>query len=111
MKLPNGFKDVAGSLTQELEALEHDAQSLQDRARLLQGEMSAKTDSAINGNLRVLSMMTALFLTPTLIAVLFGMNVKDIPFLETPGGFWYVIGLCIISSFSAYMLMKKLDIA
>jgi len=109
--MPHGLKDCTVSLARELEALEHDAQALQDRARLLQDEISAKTDSAINGNLRILSVMTALFLPPTLIAGLFGMNVKDLPFVETPGGFWYVIGLCILSSLSAYILMKKLDIA
>lgn len=109
--MPSGFKDVTGSLIRELEALEHDAQTLQDRARLLQDEMAAKTDSAINGNLRILSILTSLFLPPTLIAGLFGMNVKDLPFLETPGGFWYVLGICILSSLSAYLLMKKLDIA
>lgn len=109
--MPVGFQDIAASLARELESLEHDAQSLQDRARLLQDEMAAKTDSAINGNLRVLSVLTSLFLPPTLIAGLFGMNVRDLPFLDTPGGFWYVLGLCILSSLSAYLLMKKLDIA
>lgn len=109
--LPADIKTISYELARELESVEHDAQILQDRARLLHDEMSAKTDSAINGNLRVLSILTSLFLPPTLIAGLFGMNVKDLPFLETPGGFWYVLGLCIISSISAYILMKKLDIA
>lgn len=109
--MPSGFRETATTLIRELEALEHDAQALQDRARLLQDEMAAKTDSAINGNLRVLSILTALFLPPTLIAGLFGMNVNHVPFAETQGGFWYVVGLCLISSFSAYLLMKKLDIA
>jgi Mg2+ and Co2+ transporter CorA len=109
--MPSYFYDISKELTRELEAIEHDAQIFQDRARLLHDEMSAKTDSAINGNLRVLSILTSLFLPPTLIAGLFGMNVKDLPFLETPGGFWYVLGLCVLSSFLAYILMKKLDIA
>ena len=111
MPMPLGFQDVAASLARELESLDHDTQLLQDRARLLQDEMAAKTDSAINDSLRVLSILTSLFLPPTLIAGLFGMNVKDLPFLETPGGFWYALALCMGSSVSAYLLMKKLDIA
>jgi len=110
LALPTGFDDVAGRLARELEALDHDAVLVQDRARLLQDEMAAKTNAAINDNLRILSVLTAMLLPPTLIAGLFGMNVKDLPFLETPGGFWYVIGLCLLSSFFAYRLLKKLDI-
>jgi len=108
--LPADFDDVALRLTRELEALDHDAVSVQDRARLLQDEMAAKTNAAINDNLRILSVLTTLLLPPTLIAGIFGMNVKDLPLLETPGGFWYVIGMGILSSFFAYRLMKKLDI-
>ena len=110
ISLPNGFDDVSNRLARELEALDHDAVLVQDRARLLQDEMAAKTNAAINDNLRILSVLTALLLPPTLISGIFGMNVKDLPFLETDGGFWYVIGLGLLSSFLAYRLMKKLDI-
>ena len=110
LSLPADFDDVAIRLTRELEALDHDAVLVQDRARLLQDEMAAKTNAAINDNLRILSVLTALLLPPTLIAGIFGMNVKDLPFVETPGGFWYVIVMCVLSSFFAYRLMKKLDI-
>ncbi len=110
LALPADFDDVALRLSRELEALDHDAVLVQDRARLLQDEMAAKTNAAINDNLRILSILTSLLLPPTLIAGIFGMNVKDLPFLETPGGFWYVTGLCLLSSFFAYRLMKKLDI-
>ena len=85
--LPEHFDDVANNLARELEGLDHDAVLVQDRARLLQDEMAAKTNAAINDNLRIISVLTALLMPPTLISGIFGMNVKDLPFLETQSGF------------------------
>ncbi len=110
MALPEHFDDVATNLSRELEGLDHDAVLVQDRARLLQDEMAAKTNAAINDNLRIISVMTALLLPPTLISGIFGMNVKDLPFLETHSGFWFVLGLIALSSFLAYRLLKRFDI-
>jgi len=110
MALPENFDEVAGNLVRELEALDHDAVLVQDRARLLQDEMAAKTNAAINDNLRIISVLTALLMPPTLISGIFGMNVKDLPFLETQSGFWIVLGLICLSSFLAYRLLKRLDI-
>lgn len=108
--LPEHFDDVAMNLARELEGLDHDAVLVQDRARLLQDEMAAKTNAAINDNLRIISVLTALLMPPTLISGIFGMNVKDLPFLETQSGFWIVLGLICLSSFLAYRLLKRLDI-
>ena len=110
MALPEHFDEVARNLVRELEALDHDAVLVQDRARLLQDEMAAKTNAAINDNLRIISVLTALLMPPTLISGIFGMNVKDLPFLETQSGFWFVLGLICLSSFLAYRLLKRLDI-
>ena len=110
MALPEHFDEVAGNLVRELEALDHDAVLVQDRARLLQDEMAAKTNAAINDNLRIISVLTALLMPPTLISGIFGMNVRDLPFLETQSGFWFVLGLICLSSFLAYRLLKRLDI-
>ena len=101
---------MAMNLARELEGLDHDAVLVQDRARLLQDEMAAKTNAAINDNLRIISVLTALLMPPTLISGIFGMNVKDLPFLETQSGFWIVLGLICLSSFLAYRLLKRLDI-
>ena len=110
LALPEHFDDVAANLSRELEGLDHDAVLVQDRARLLQDEMAAKTNAAINDNLRIISVLTALLMPPTLISGIFGMNVKDLPFLETQSGFWFVLGLILLSIFLAYRLLKRLDI-
>jgi zinc transporter len=108
---PNGVIGFAARLAQRLDALDHEAAILQDRARLLQDEMDAKTNTAINAHLHLLSILTALMLPPTLVAGIFGMNVKDLPLLETENGFWFAMSLAALTSLGAYYLMRRLDIA
>jgi len=109
--VPAGLTRFAEKLAQRLDALDHEASILQDRTRLLQEEMDAKTNTAINSHLHLLSILTALMLPPTLVSGIFGMNVKDLPFLDTPNGFWFAIGIAVLTSLGAYYLMRRLDIA
>ncbi|WP_101772890.1 magnesium transporter CorA family protein [Peptostreptococcus faecalis] len=61
-----------------------------------------------NNVMTYLTIVTIVMAVPTIISGLFGMNVKDIPFAETPLGFWVVIGLtALISLMSAIYLIKK----
>lgn len=89
---------AAGPLTQRLDELDHDVVELRDRARLLQEELSARVAEQTNRHLRLLSIVTALFLPPALIAGLFGMNLAAMPFAASPIGFWWAIGLTAASS-------------
>lgn len=63
---------------------------LRDRSRLLQEELGVRLAEQTNRQLRILSVLTALFLPPTLITGLFGMNVSSLPFTGEGGGFWWV---------------------
>jgi len=92
------LRAAAAPLGQRLDELDHDVIELRDRARLLQEELGARIAEQTNRNLRLLSIVTALFLPPTLIAGLFGMNVDGIPFIGSPAGFWWAAGLTLASS-------------
>ncbi|QQE06694.1 magnesium transporter CorA family protein [Cupriavidus sp. ISTL7] len=46
-----------------------------------------------NRTMRMLTMITALFMPLTLITGIFGMNFERMPWLQEPGGFWWSIGL------------------
>lgn len=76
-----------------LEGVGQDLELVQERARLLQEEIAARLGEATNRNLYLLSIVTAALMPVTLITWVFGMNVADLPFLQTPGGFWWVIVL------------------
>ena len=60
-----------------------------------------------NRQLRILSVLTALFLPPTLITGLFGMNVTGLPFGAEGGGFWWVTAvIALVCAATLWALAK-----
>jgi zinc transporter len=96
--LMTSIRAAAGTLTQRLDELDHEVIELRDRARLLQEELGARVAEQTNRHLRLLAVLTAVFLPPTLIAGLFGMNLAGAPFSSSPLGFWLSAGITALSS-------------
>src|SRR3954468_16219046 len=66
----------ARKLAQRLDGLDHTIVEMRERSRLLQEELHLKIEEQGNDNIRVLSVLTALLMPPTLITGIFGMNTK-----------------------------------
>ena len=101
-----GFRATAGALTQRLDELDHEVIELRDRARLLQEELGARVAEQTNRQVRLLAVLTAVFLPPTLIAGLFGMNLAGAPFSASPAGFWLAIGITALSSLATLLGLR-----
>jgi zinc transporter len=97
----------AGILAQRLDGLDRAIPEMRDRSRLLQEELLLKIEEQGNDNLRVLSILTALLLPPTLVTGVFGMNLKGLPFAEMESGFWWAALLIVMSSTAAYLVLKR----
>jgi Mg2+ and Co2+ transporter CorA len=95
------------SVMQQLEMLESDLATVQDRARLLQDEINLKIASQTNRQLFILSVLTALFVPATLVTGLFGMNVEGMPFAGSGNGFWWALLVTLISSLFVCLLLVK----
>ena len=100
----------AGRLAQRLDGLDHQVVEMRERSRLLQEELQLQIEQRGNESLRVLSVLTALLLPPTLVTGLFGMNVKGLPFTTDDTGFLWSALLIGLSSLSAYLVMKRLGL-
>lgn len=85
---------AAGRLVQRLDALDHSVIEMRDRARMLQDEIGGKMVEETNNHLHVLSILTMLFLPPTLITGVFGMNVKGLPSPTTKTHFFWQWRCC-----------------
>ena len=77
---------------------------------ILSGTMDAYA-SVISNNvnivMKLLTVITIIITIPTLIASLWGMNV-DVPFMNTVGGFWIVVGIAVVvTSVAAYFLIRS----
>ncbi len=84
--LPSGMTAVLDRLAHQMEALDVDICALQDRARLVQEEISAQLSWEMNRLLFLLSIISGLLLPPTLVTGFFGMNTRDLPFEDVAHG-------------------------
>ncbi len=100
----------AGKLAQRLDGLDHTIIEMRERSRLLQEELHLKIEEQGNDNIRVLSVLTAVLMPPTLITGIFGMNTKGLPFTELDTAFLWASVLMLLSSFAAYLIMKRIGI-
>ncbi len=101
---------TASRLAQRLDALDRDMTLVVERARLMQEELSARVADQSNRQLYTLSILTALFLPPTLVTGLFGINTKGLPLADHEQGSWIVFGLAFASAGLAYGMIRVLGI-
>lgn len=76
---------------------------------IMSGNMDAYA-SIISNNLnivmKILTSLTVIMAIPTLFASLWGMNV-GVPFQQNPFGFWIVLGLALVASAGAFVILWK----
>lgn len=80
---------------ERLAATGSDLEQLQERAVLLQTELTGRLAEMTNHNLYILSILTAIFLPLTLISGIFGMNVGGLPWVQDGYGFIWVMLLSL----------------
>jgi Mg2+ and Co2+ transporter CorA len=102
------LRATAGRIAQRLAALDHEVMAMQDRGRLLQEEIAAKLAAEANSHLHALSILTSLFLPPTLVVGVFGMNVQGLPLTGNGGGFLWVMLVCVLSAAAVYGALKRI---
>jgi zinc transporter len=61
-----------------------------------------------NKRLFTLSILTAGLLPPTLVTGFFGMNTKDLPFLNTAGGTWWALLVAAAATALSYWLLRRM---
>ena len=95
---------------ERLEALTHDLELIQDRARLLQDELASRVGEATSRNLYVLSIVTVIFLPLTLITGIFGMNLGGMPGVGTSDGFWWGMGLMVATTIVTLIVLRRREL-
>jgi zinc transporter len=105
-----GLQIAAAKLAQRLDGLDRTIVEMRERARLLQEELQLKVEEQGNNNLRLLSVLTALLMPPTLVTGVFGMNVKALPFADNEGGFWWAAVLIAGASLASYLVLRRIGV-
>lgn len=90
-----------------------DIQALAVHADFLSNRVSLATDATLgminldqNRTVRIVSVVAALFLPPTLIASIYGMNFAAMPELQHPLGYPIALGLMLASAALTYLYFK-----
>jgi magnesium transporter len=94
--------------------LQRDIQSLTDHASFLSGKISFLLDAVLglisieqNGIIKIFSVAAVVFLPPTLVASIYGMNFRFMPELDWRYGYPMAIGLMLLSAFLPWLYFKQ----
>jgi magnesium transporter len=97
-----------------IKILQRDIISLTDHASFLNGKISFLLDAVLglisieqNGIIKIFSVAAVVFLPPTLVASIYGMNYKHMPELEWTYGYPFAIGLMICSAILPFLYFKQ----
>jgi magnesium transporter len=97
-----------------IKTLTRDVQSLQDHSSFIAGKLSYLQDGTLglinneqNNIIKIMSVAAIVFLPPTLIASIYGMNFKYLPELDWPMGYFFSLSLMIVSAIVPYFWFKR----
>jgi magnesium transporter len=101
------------SASSQFKLLGRDVQSLVDHAAFLTQKINFLLDATLGminiqqtSIIKIFSVAAVVFLPPTLIASIYGMNFKFMPELAWPAGYPFAIGMMILSAIVPYQFFK-----
>lgn len=111
-----GLRSLAQDSTDQatIKALGQDVRSLLDHASFLSQKITFLLDGTLglvnieqNAIIKIFSVAAVIFLPPTLVASIYGMNFAIMPELAWNWGYPMAIGLMIVSAILPYLLFKR----
>jgi zinc transporter len=98
------LREVADRITRYVEDLDE----ARERAAVTQDELANRIGDQLNRNTYVLTVIAAVFLPPSLLTGLLGVNVGGMPGLQNPWGFAVTVGAILLMGAFEIWAMKKL---
>lgn len=113
--LPHGDEALGVTAAiSRLDTIGHDVQSLAEYVDFLGNKINFLLDATLgmisiqqNQIIKLFTIMSVLFLPPTLVASWYGMNFKIIPELQWEYGYAYAIVLAVLAALVPYWLFKR----
>ncbi len=109
---PASTKGAGGR--QVLKQIQRDAVSLGEHARALSNKLTFLLDATLglinleqNQIIKLFSVAAVVFLPPTLVASIYGMNFKYMPELDWPFGYPMALGFMVLSAVLPYVYFKR----
>jgi magnesium transporter len=103
----------AKDMRAQLKSMQRDVQSLSDHVSYLSGKITFLLDALLgmvsleqNNIIKIFSVAAVVFMPPTLVASIYGMNFKFMPELDWWFGYPMAIGLMLLAAVLPYLLFK-----
>jgi magnesium transporter len=106
-KLPKNFGRGFKTIARDVMALSDHASFLANNINFVLDATLGMINSEQNGIIKIFSVAAVVFLPPTLIASVYGMNFDIIPELKWEFGYPFAVGLMIISAILPYLYFKR----
>ena len=97
----------------QLRGMQRDVQSLSDHAAYLSNKITFLLDAMLgvvnleqNNTIKIFSVVAVVFMPPTLIASIYGMNFKYMPELAWPIGYPIALALMVLAAIGPYFFFK-----
>ena len=100
-------RDGIKSIAADTRALSDHADSLGQKIYFLLDATLGLIQIEQNGIIKIFSVVAVVFLPPTLVASIYGMNFEHMPELSWPFGYPMAIGIMILSAILPYLLFKR----
>ena len=104
---------TASDLRARARTVFRDLQSLEEHATFISGKIQFLLDATLglvnleqNNIIKLFSVMAVVFMPPTLIASIYGMNFKSIPELQFDFGYPMALGMMVTSAIVPYLIFK-----
>lgn len=101
-------------IRERVKTLSRDVRSLADHAGFLSQKITFLLDATLgminieqNAIIKIFSVAAVVFLPPTLIASIYGMNFEYMPELAWPLGYPFALGLMVLSAILPYLYFKR----
>lgn len=98
----------AKAIARDIRALEVHSDFLSSRAGRLVEATIGMINLQQNNTVRILSVVAALYLPPTLIASIYGMNFDDMPELHWSWGYPWALGMMALSAAATWLLARAM---
>lgn len=102
------------SLTSHVKGISRDIQSLSDHANFLDGKFGFLLDAVLglinieqNQIIKIFSIAAVIFLPPTVVASIYGMNFSIMPELSLEWGYPFALGLMLLSAIVPFVYFRR----
>jgi magnesium transporter len=102
----DALRPVVKALLRDIQALEVHADFVSSRVALASDATLGMVNLVQNSTVRIVSVVAVLFLPPTLIASIYGMNFRLMPELDQSWGYPMALGLMVASAVGTYLFFK-----